>query len=150
LGHAFKEDRWHRLREAARDDLRRDALARAVHRPLPDLVVATSAGEPHRFADLTGHADAAVVIFVSRYCGPSTQAMPRIQALARELAERRVVVLPVTSDPVGPGVPRVVREQGVDIPIYHDIAGEASHAFNVVGHTPVLRGRRGTAPSGSS
>jgi hypothetical protein len=133
LGDAFDPDRWDHVRRAALEDLTRTTRARAVHRPLPDLVLATGDGDPLPFARLTDGAQAAVVVFVSRYCGPSTQAMPRIQELARELAEHGVVVLPVTQDPVGLDYPESYREAGVDIPVYHDLAGEASHVFNVWG-----------------
>jgi hypothetical protein len=133
LGEAFDPARWDQARQAALDDLARAALGRAVHRPIPDLVLATDDGDRHPLARLTEGADAAIVVFVSRYCGPSTQAMPRIQELAREMAGRGVVVLPVTQDPVGLGYPQSYTDAGVDIPVYHDITGDASHAFNVWG-----------------
>lgn len=133
LGDAFDPTRWDRVRHAALDDLARAALDRAVRRPLPDLVLASADGHRLPFARLTEDAEATVIVFVSRYCGPSTQAMPRIQALAAELAGRGVVVLPVTQDPVGLGYPESYSEAGVDIPVYHDITGDASNAFNVWG-----------------
>jgi hypothetical protein len=133
LGAAFDPAAWEEAHSAARAGLIDITRARAVQRPLPALELATRTGERRPFRELVEGADAAVVVFVSRHCGPSTQAMPRIQELAGALAGRGVVVLPVTQDPTGEEYPDTYREAGVDIPVWHDVAGDAAHAFNVWG-----------------
>jgi peroxiredoxin len=133
LGDAFNPTRWAEVRAAAHGELVRMTRERAVRRPLPPLELATRTGERRPFQELTDGARAAVVVFVSRHCGPSTQAMPRIQELARELARRDVVVLPVTQDPTGEDYPETLTAAGVDIPVWHDVTGDVSLAFNVWG-----------------
>jgi hypothetical protein len=133
LGAAFDPVAWEEARSAAHAGFIEVTRARAVQRPLPALELATRTGERRSFRELVDAADAAVVVFVSRHCGPSTQAMPRIQELAGELAGRGVVVLPVTQDPTGEEYPETYREAGVDIAVWHDVTGDAAHAFNVWG-----------------
>jgi hypothetical protein len=130
LGISFKQERWEADRATAWEDLLRTTRGEAVERALPDLVLATSAGHRQTLASLLRDAEGAVAVFVSRTCAGSMHALPRLQELAHELAEQGVVVVTITKDAIEPGYLEPFRSAGFELPIYHDITGAASPAFN--------------------
>jgi hypothetical protein len=130
LGISFDNARWERDRAIAWEDLLRTTRGQAVERALPDLVLATSEGNRQTLASLLREAEGGVAVFVSRTCSGSMHALPRVQELAHELAEQGVIVVTITKDPVEPGYISAFRTAGFELPIYHDITGAASPAFN--------------------
>lgn len=73
--------------------------------------------------------DATVVVFWSRYCGPSMEAMPRIETVADELAASGIPLLAVTRD-APDAAEEYLEEGGFELAVLFDIDGEVGQALN--------------------
>jgi tetratricopeptide (TPR) repeat protein len=135
LGEAFHAERWQELRSSGWEELLRVTRDEAVRRTVPELVLATSARDSTTLTSLLHGSRGAVAVFVSRTCTGSMATMPRIQDMARRMAERGITVVAITKDEVAEDYLEAYHEIGVDLPIYHDVTGDAGHAFNTW-HTP--------------
>jgi hypothetical protein len=130
LGHHFDEASWNREVAAGRAELLRRTAADFIRRPVPgSLRLQPAGGDELPLAALLGPT-ATVVVFWSRHCGPSMNAMPEIQRLTAELEPRGVRILPVTADPPGEAFDRALHEAGLALPIFHDVTGEVTSTFN--------------------
>jgi peroxiredoxin len=73
--------------------------------------------------------EATVVVFWSRYCGPSIEAMPRIAAVAVRLAAAGVPLLAVTRD--SPAAAEEYLDEGdFDLTVVFDVEGALGQALN--------------------
>ena len=73
--------------------------------------------------------EATVVVLWSRYCGPSMEALPGIESVARDLAAAGVPLLAVTRD--APDSPEEYLEAGgFDLTVLFDVDGELGRALN--------------------
>jgi len=73
--------------------------------------------------------EATVVVFWSRYCGPSMEAMPGIESVARDLAASGVPLLAVTRD-APDGAEEYLEATGLDLTVLFDVDGELGRALN--------------------
>lgn len=73
--------------------------------------------------------DATVVVFWSRYCGPSMEAMPRIAEVSAELAAAGIPLLAATRDPPD-AAEEYLDENGFDLPVLFDVRGALGQALN--------------------
>jgi hypothetical protein len=142
-GH-FEARNWTQLVDEARQGVLERIMEAAVARELPTLVLTGSDGQVRTLDEVRNGAQATVVVFVSRFCGFSVQAMPQIQDFAENVADKGVAVLPVTADERSEAFLETYLEAGIEIPIHHDHTGEIRQAFNAWG-TPAyfLLDRRG-------
>jgi tetratricopeptide (TPR) repeat protein len=142
-GH-FDDEAWAQLVDQARLAGLERRMEGAVAKELPTLELTGPDGLVRSLNEVRAGAEATVVVFVSRFCGFSMQAMPLIQEFAREVAKGEVAVIPVTGDERSEAFLEAFREAGIEIPIHHDHTGEVKLAFNVWG-TPSyhLLDRRG-------
>lgn len=142
-GH-FDDGAWAQLVDQARLAGLERRMEWAVAKELPTLELTGPDGLVRTLNEVRAGAEATVVVFVSRFCGFSMQAMPLVQEFARGVAEEGVAVLPVTGDERSDAFLEAFREAGIEIPIHHDHTGEVKLAFNVWG-TPsyYLLDRRG-------
>ncbi len=120
----------------------RRTLQATRHDPVSPVRLTARQGSSVALAELTGE-EATVVVFWSRYCGPSAQAMPRTAALAGRLAQEGVPLLAITRDAPGEAE-AFLREGGFEITALYDTEGEAARALNSWG-TPQYFVLDGTA-----
>jgi tetratricopeptide (TPR) repeat protein len=142
-GH-FDDGAWAQLVAQGRLTVLERRMEEAVARELPNLELTGPDGRVRTLDEVRTGAEATVVVFVSRFCGSSMQAMPLIQEFALGMAEEGVAVVPLTGDEWSEASLEAYREAGIEIPIHHDHTGEVKLAFNVWG-TPsyYLLDRRG-------
>lgn len=119
---------WEEAISHARTEMIQRTLRSARTEDLPSVSLTLRDGSRGRFEDFIGSAPT-VVVFWSRYCGFSVQAMPRIAGLSARLAAEGVQLLAVTGDPISEAEP-YLRENGWDIRVLFDTEGEAARALN--------------------
>lgn len=119
---------WSGIVARAEADMLEQTLAEADSRPLDEVRLDNRSGERVVLAQLFGP-EATVVVFWSRYCGPSSRAMPDIAELAQTLSEQRVPLLAITDDSSDAAV-EFIEAQGLDVQVLFDTLGEAKLAFN--------------------
>jgi hypothetical protein len=130
LVNALGEPEWHARLDTARSEFARRMLAEGVDRALPGPVHLTDAtGRHYDLGHLTG-GHVSVVVFSSRFCGGAVQALPATDTLAARLAGEGVNVFGIVEEKPSPEFASFLREKGVRMPMYHDVNGEASRAFN--------------------
>ena len=122
------EPQWSGIVARAEVDMLERTLAEADSRPLDEARVENRSGERVAVQNLFGP-EATVVVFWSRYCGPSSRAMPDIAALAQTLSAQGVPLLAVTDDPSEAAM-EFVESQALDVKVLFDALGEAKLAFN--------------------
>ena len=128
---------WATKEAAAKRALQVHLAARAIRRRVGEVSVGTLDG---RRAALSGLAQGTglMVVFWSPLCGPAVEALPEIEALRRQLAQRGVpLVLVAEQSTVTPELTKVITEQRIETPVYLDVAGAAAARFNNWG-TPTL------------
>ena len=118
--------------ESAITTLRKEMLRRtflaAVREVIPPATVLRSDGTAVQLHHELGRA-ATVIVFWSRYCAPSLEAMPQIAALTAELSGEGVPVLSVTRDQPA-DVRAFLSSAAIDLNVYYDASGEAATALN--------------------
>lgn len=119
---------WEEAVAHARAEMLARTLQSARAEPLPTATVAERNGSPVRLEELIGDAPT-VVVFWSRYCGFSVQAMPRIAALAERLEKEGMQFLAITRDSPAEAEP-YLQEGGWGIQVLFDTDGEAARALN--------------------
>lgn len=128
---AVGEAEWTDLVSSARQRLRDLVLKGAVDRALPaDPTLADAGGGWATLSSLsTGRPT--LVVFWSRFCGPSVQALPELKELARDLAAEGVRTVAITEEPPSAEFASFLEEHELaDLPVRHDLRREASRAFN--------------------
>jgi thiol-disulfide isomerase/thioredoxin len=126
---AFEPAGWEVRVAAIRAELLAGTRATATERFLPEVALQARDGSRTTLSALA-HGQPTLVVFVSRFCGPSMEMIPRVQALADVLAGTGVRVVPITHDGPTPDYLQPYAEAGVSLPIYHDATGGAGLAFN--------------------
>lgn len=121
-------DAWAVEVQRARYTMLERTLATAREEEVGSPSARTPGGVEARLGDLLGP-EATVVVFWSRYCGPSAAAMPRIAALARELADIGVPLLAVTRDPQE-AAEEYLEEEGFELDVLFDVEGAMGRALN--------------------
>lgn len=121
-------DAWAVEVQRARYTMLERTLATAREEEVGSPSARVRGGADARLTDLLGP-EATVVVFWSRYCGPSTEAMPRIAALAGELADIGVPLLAVTRDPQE-AAEEYLEEGGFDLDVLFDVEGAVGRALN--------------------
>lgn len=119
---------WSGIVARAEADMLERTLAEADNQPLDEVRLDNRSGERVALEQLFGP-EATVVVFWSRYCGPSSRAMPDIAALARTLSEQGVPLLAVTDDSSEAAM-EFIESQALDVRVLFDTLGEAKLAFN--------------------
>jgi thiol-disulfide isomerase/thioredoxin len=119
---------WEAAVASARQEMGRRTLSEATERSLPEARLTARGGEDVVIHDLFG-SEATVVVFWSRYCGYSHQAMPRIVALAADLEAEGIPLLAVTSDGAE-DVETYLRDGEWDLEVLLDTQSEAARSFN--------------------
>jgi peroxiredoxin len=125
-------DRWPALVARGRARLREAVLRAGVSRALPaGLALADASGSPVPLVDAGAPT---VLVFWSRGCYPSVEALPGVQRLAEALAGAGVRVLAVTDEDPAEAPSRFARERGLrTVPVLHDTRREASLALGAAG-----------------
>jgi thiol-disulfide isomerase/thioredoxin len=101
-------------------------------------------GETHRLADFAGQG--VVVNLWATWCVPCVAEMPALQAMAKALAEERIVVLPLSSDRGGAAVVRrfYANHNIQGLGVWLDPKGEAARAWGARGlPTTLIIDRKG-------
>ena len=122
---------WETAVDQARRDMVRRTLEAARDEPLPTVRMKEMDGSSAVLAELLGE-EATIVVFWSRSCGYSHQAMPRIAELAGTLREAGVPLLAVTSD-ARAEIETYMAENGWGESPFHvlmDTESEAAMAFD--------------------
>jgi peroxiredoxin len=119
---------WEAAVSRARIKMLERTLQSARAETLPSVNVVIRNGSPARLEELIGD-EASVVVFWSRYCGFSVEAMPRIAALAERFAQEPVRLLAVTRDSPAQAEP-YLQEGEWNIQVLFDTEGEAARALN--------------------
>jgi thiol-disulfide isomerase/thioredoxin len=101
----------------------------------PNVEVADGDGTRMLLSDIVANRPT-VVAFWSRSCAPSLSQLPELQELAERLETQGVSVVPITDEPISADLTAFLAERGIDLPVYHDIRGEAIRAFDSWG-TPM-------------
>lgn len=122
------EPEWGGIVARAEAEMLAQTLAEADSRALDEARVENRSGERVALQSLFGP-EATVVVFWSRYCGPSSRAMPDIAALAQTLSEQDVALLAVT-DNSSEAAMEFIERQALDVQVLFDTLGEAKVAFN--------------------
>ncbi len=100
-----------------------------VNRALPaDPTVETSDGRETPFSEAMD-GQITFIAFWSRFCGPSIEELPRLQETASQLSQLGVRTLAITDEAASPELAEFLDEQGLDLPIYHDVFKEAGLAL---------------------
>jgi thiol-disulfide isomerase/thioredoxin len=128
---------WRAMVDSARMLLRTQLLADAVSLPIKGRV-RLQALDGHK-TDLTslGHGRVTVVSFWSRTCGFSVQQFPMLTALARQLDEHGIALVPVFNEKPSPDMRKYVAGTHVSVPVFSDTWGEATRTFHDFG-TPIF------------
>ncbi len=121
-------DAWEEAVFRARAEMLQRTLQSARAESLPSAVAAMRNGSPVRLEELIGDVPT-VVVFWSRYCDFSVQAMPQIAALAERLAKEGMQLLAITRDSPAEAEP-YLQEGGWDIQVLFDTKGQAARALN--------------------
>jgi peroxiredoxin len=135
--------RWTAWTKEARAELRDRVLAQGTSRTVRGYVrLADGTGREHMLSDLLGDRPT-IVAFWSRYCAPSIEELPKLQAAVQQLQRTGVRVVAITREPPSPELEAWLKAKSVRLPIYHDMHGDATRAFEPFGtpDTFVLDGR---------
>jgi peroxiredoxin len=119
---------WSDAVSQVRTEMLERTMASARAEPLGPVSLVKRDGSEVQLAESLGNV-ATVVVFWSRYCGYSVQAMPRIAALAERLGDKGVPLLAVTRDPPAEAE-EYLSDGGFDIEVLYDTNGEAARALN--------------------
>ncbi|MCE2902450.1 MAG: redoxin domain-containing protein [Gemmatimonas sp.] len=128
---------WATKESAAERALQVHLDERAIRRLVGEVSLATLDG---RSAAMSAMAQGrgTVVVFWSPLCGPAVEALPEIESLRRQLAQRGVpLVIIAEQSTVTPELTKAVTEQRIQAPVYLDVDGAAAARFNNWG-TPTL------------
>lgn len=123
-------DAWTALVRDAQRDLATRVMAGAKRRALPDVSLRALDGSSATLRSLLAP-HVTVVVFWSTECGPAVDALGEIQATATALAKRGIRTITVAEQPAPTQALRdVLRSKSFTLPVYLDVGGTASKAFN--------------------
>ncbi|WP_310572201.1 TlpA disulfide reductase family protein [Gemmatimonas sp.] len=121
---------WAELVRSARRDLATRVMAGAKRRVLPAVSLRALDGSSAPLRSLLAP-QVTVVVFWSTDCGPAVDALGEIQATAAALAKRGIRTITVVEQPQStPALQNVLRTKSFTLPVYLDVGGVASKAFN--------------------
>jgi peroxiredoxin len=120
---------WEKAQARSRARMRDHFLATAISAPLPGPIPLRSATGDTSLSGIAA-SRASVVVFWSRFCGPSRDQMSSLDSLAGRLADLGAVLVPVTREPITAEVQAFLRKQQVTVPVYVDASGAAQRAFD--------------------
>jgi thiol-disulfide isomerase/thioredoxin len=128
---------WRAMVDSARALLRTELLADAVSLPIKGRVRLQTL-DGHK-TDLTRLAQGRVTVvsFWSRTCPASVQQFPMLTALARQLDERGIGLVPVFNEKPSPEMRKYVEGTHVSVPVFSDTWGEATRTLHDFG-TPIF------------
>lgn len=72
-----------------------------------------------------------VIDFWATWCHPCLAAIPRLNQLARDYADKGVVILGICATTGSEGMAEVVRDRGMDYPVARDIDKQSERALGV-------------------
>lgn len=111
----------------------------------PNMKFFDDQGNIHNLSDYKGKV--VLLNFWATWCNPCVHEMPTIAALAKAMADKDIVILPVAVDDKGvPAVQAFFKEQGIDgLGIYVDTKGKAFKDFKLQGlPTTMIIDRKGS------
>lgn len=121
---------WADLVRRAQRDLSTRVMAGAKRRVLPEVTLRALDGSSASLRTLLAP-QVTVVVFWSTDCGPAVDALGEIQATAAALARRGIRTVTVVEQPQStPALRDVLRTKAFTLPVYLDVSGAASAAFN--------------------
>ena len=107
------------------------AVVRLPPAPAPDFALRDLAGRPVRLADFRGRV--VFLNFWATWCAPCREEIPAMQALARDLADRGLVVLAVNYEERPDVVRAFARDTDLGLAILLDADGVAARQYRVTG-----------------
>jgi peroxiredoxin len=120
---------WSAAVARQRSELRVRTLQKGVAKALPrDLALLTSDGNPASLDQLLAERNT-IVVFWSRGCIPSVDALDRLQ----HLHAAGVNVLAITDEGPTKSLVNWLQQRGIRLPVLHDPRHLASHSFGAVG-----------------
>jgi thiol-disulfide isomerase/thioredoxin len=129
----FSAGRWEEAIDRARSRLHGLVLAESIDRPiLGNLRVTNTDGAVRTLSEIRDGRPA-VVVFWSRYCVPSVDAMRDVKRLDRKLEDLRVPLLAVTTDDRSDESAAFLRDNNITVPVYHDLNRTLTLAFRNAG-----------------
>jgi thiol-disulfide isomerase/thioredoxin len=132
-GGGFDEARWLALTDRARGTMRNEVLADATRRSVRGRVrLVDVEGRTQSLDDLSGGRPA-VVVFLSRGCGPAIEALPEIDRIAKRLSARGVRLVTVIQEKPDAEIRALFAERGLSLPVFHDSHRDAARAFEQYG-----------------
>lgn len=121
---------WAELVRRAQRDLSTRVMAGAKRRVLPDVTLRALDGSSASLRTLLAP-QVTVVVFWSTDCGPAVDALGEIQSTAAALLKRGIRTITVAEQPAPTQTLRdVLRTKAFTLPVYLDVSGTASKAFN--------------------
>jgi thiol-disulfide isomerase/thioredoxin len=129
----FSPERWDAAIEEARAELHESILAESISRPVSGSLWLTDTSGAHYTFDEIREGRPAVVIFWSRYCSPSVDAMRDVKRLARRLDDLGLPLLAVTTDDRSEDFAVFLEENRITVPVYHDLDRTFTLAFQNAG-----------------
>ena len=121
---------WAELVRSAQRDLATRVMAGAKRRVLPAVSLRALDGSNAPLRSLLAP-QVTVVVFWSTDCGPAVDALGEIQATAAALAKRGIRTITVVEQPQStPALQNVLGTKSFTLPVYLDVGGAASKAFN--------------------
>jgi thiol-disulfide isomerase/thioredoxin len=107
------------------------AVVRLPPAPAPDFTLRDLARRPVRLADFRGRV--VVLNFWATWCAPCREEIPAMQALARDLADRGLVVLAVNYEERPDVVRAFARDTDLGLAVLLDADGAAARRYRVTG-----------------
>jgi thiol-disulfide isomerase/thioredoxin len=104
-------------------------IVRLAPAPAPDVTLRDLDGRPVRLADFRGRV--VFLNFWATWCAPCREELPAMEALARDLADRGLVVLVVNYEESGDVVRAFARETDLALPALLDADGAAARRYGV-------------------
>jgi peroxiredoxin len=97
----------------------------------PDFELPDLRGRRLRLQDLRGHV--VLLNFWATWCGPCQEEMPAMERLARDFADRGLLVVAVNHEEAQAVVADFVRDHGLTFPVLLDPDGGVAERYRVVG-----------------
>jgi predicted anti-sigma-YlaC factor YlaD len=124
---------WRTLVDSARATLPARIAEKAVHKRISRPIrVARPDGTVEDFMSVV-RGRPTVVVFWSRYCGFAVIALPRIEALKRQLADHGISLVLLINEPPSDEFRHYASEKAITPTMYHDSWSEGLRAFNAAG-----------------
>jgi peroxiredoxin len=121
---------WRILKAQARDTLGAMVMRDAQRRRIDDVNLSTLDGKIMPLASQGGETGT-VVIFWSKDCGPAVEALPELQKASERFGALGFRTISVAEQPQRDStLDRIIRANGITMPVFLDRGGAASKAFN--------------------